>query len=416
MTALLPAAAVASSCRSGENHVGARLVRDSAGARIVENRAAQWSDAEAWAIGATPLFRILGTDGSETNLLIDPTSIAVDSRGRIIVADGNTAGWHSILVYDQEGAFLFRAGREGQGPGEFRQLWWASAYRGDSIIGFDQATDRVSVFGPSGRYAREVAAPRLSTRRGPRGSMGFTAGVDGAYADGFFLAYPSGYFEGLEGPGLGWTYHELLRLDPDGATWDTLGTFKVLLNRWDGTQQRQVSFSPYPFHAPWGQSLYYGLGDSFEIRRYGPLGQVELIIRKEHAHRPVTEELRRQFIEWLAGRMSGSVPATEAMVERMRRQLEEAPFADTLPAFSHGFVDTEGYLWVENFRWVGDIERAPVASPTVWSIFDHAGVWLGDLETPAGLIVRAATRDRVYGFVVDEFDVKEIEVYPLSRR
>jgi len=61
------------------------------------------------------------------------------------------------------------------------------------------------------------------------------------------------------------------------------------------------------------------------------------------------------------------------------------------------------------------VERAPEVKPAVWSIFDSTGSWLGDLEAPAGLIVREATKERVYGFVVDEFDVKQIDVYELTR-
>ena len=185
-------------------------------------------------------------------------------------------------------------------------------------------------------------------------------------------------------------------------------------SEWDGERQRQLGFSPYPFHAVHGQSLYYGLGEAFEVERLGPNGDVELVIRKRQPRRPVTDELKEQQIAWITQRMSGSVRATPAMIERTRRQLEDRPWADSLPAFSHGFVDKLGYLWVENFRWTG-IERAPVPGPALWSVFDSTGVWLGDVETPPGLVIRTATEERVFGFVSDSLDVMEIEVYELSR-
>ncbi|MEQ8330059.1 MAG: 6-bladed beta-propeller [Longimicrobiales bacterium] len=415
---LFTAVAAITACGTANDDTTAQLpatqVRDSAGARVVENARPTWSEDEAWRVGPEPVVRILGSDGGGENLLLDPISLDVDPDGRIIVADGDQAGWDAILVYDRDGRFLFQAGREGEGPGEFGQLWWASAYRGDSIVGFDMATDRLNVFSPEGEFVRQVPRLGLPRRTGPPGTMGFTDGVDAAYDDGHFLAYPGGWFDLPEGTGLGWTKRELLRMAPDGARWDTLGTFSILEYHWDGSRQRQVLFSPYPFHAPYGQSFYYGLGESFEIRRYGPTGDLQLVIRKEHRRRPVTDELREQFLLWYTEQTTRSVQVTDAMIERTRRTFDGAPWGDSLPAFSDGFVDSEGYLWVENYRWMG-VSRAPVDGPTVWSVFDSTGVWLGDVETPPGLIVHDATEDRVYGVVVGEYDVKEIEVYPLVR-
>lgn len=53
--------------------------------------------------------------------------------------------------------------------------------------------------------------------------------------------------------------------------------------------------------------------------------------------------------------------------------------------------------------------------PTQWSGFASEGIWLGNVETPAGFILRNITQDRVLGFVIDEFDVKEIYVHSLDR-
>lgn len=75
-----------------------------------------------------------------------------------------------------------------------------------------------------------------------------------------------------------------------------------------------------------------------------------------------------------------------------------------------------GNLWVEEFRWLLPNERSPVRGPTQWSVFSAEGIWLGNVETPADFILRKITRDRILGFVIDEFDVKEIHVYSLDRR
>lgn len=104
------------------------------------------------------------------------------------------------------------------------------------------------------------------------------------------------------------------------------------------------------------------------------------------------------------------------MLERIRQSLESARFAETLPAYSAVLLDPVGDLWVEQFRWIDANERSPIASNAQWSVFDPAGVWLGNVEMPPGFILREVTEDRVLGFVIDELDAKEIHAYPLDRR
>lgn len=66
------------------------------------------------------------------------------------------AGWHRILVYDEQGTFVRHISRNGEGPCEFGQLWWAQAYRGDSIAAFDMAKETIVVLGQDGGCARTM--------------------------------------------------------------------------------------------------------------------------------------------------------------------------------------------------------------------------------------------------------------------
>lgn len=399
---------------AGDGPASAHTVRDSAGIEIVENHRPAWPEGEAWRLSGEPVYRILGADGGEENLLLDPASIDVDSRGRIIIADGNQVGWDAVLVYDSLGGFEFRAGGPGEGPGEFGQLWWASSYRGDSIVGFDMSGDEVAVFDPGGRFARQVRTPALQTPSPPQGTIGFTAGMDAAYGDGHFLAYPLGTFDVPDEPGPGWLRHRLLRLAPDGESWDTLGTFEIGQQHWDGSTQEQLWFGPYAVKAVGEDVLYFGRGDAFQIGRYDGAGRLTRIIRRTWEPRPVTDEWRSALRDWYLERMSSSPEASDEVLERVRQRFETGRFAEALPAYSHAFVDDLGYLWVEEFRWMG-VERSPVPGPARWSVFDSAGVWQAVVETPPGFILREATRDRALGFVVDELDVKEVEVYEIER-
>ncbi len=393
----------------------ASAVRDSAGVQIVESIAPLWSGSDAWRLSDEPLFIIHASDGGEENRLLDPASIDVDSRGRIIIADGNQAGWDAILVYDSTGTFIAQAGREGEGPGEFGQLWWASVYRGDSIVGFDMRGDVLAVFDPDGRFVRQIRMPPIPSAPPESGTMAFTAGIDAAYDDGSFLAYPRGRLDVSEGPGPAWRKQLLVRLAPEAKAWDTLGVFEIGQAYWTGTAEEPLWFSPYTQKAVSGDRLYFTRGDVFEFRIHDGTGQLERIVRRAHMAQPVTDQLRDLLLEWFLDRMRSSPRVSEEALAQTRQRIEGGRFAEALPAVSGPLVDSRGAIWVEEFRWMTLNERSPIDTPTQWSVFDSTGVWLGNVETPPGFILRAVTETRALGFVVDEFDVKEVHVYGLQR-
>jgi hypothetical protein len=76
--------------------------------------------------------------------------------------------------------------------------------------------------------------------------------------------------------------------------------------------------------------------------------------------------------------------------------------------------DDEGNLWVEEFRWFG-VERSPREGPATWSVFDPVGIWLGNVETPPGFILRDVSGHRALGFTVDEVGVKRAHVYRVEK-
>ena len=402
-------------CTETAPEAGSLTIWDSAGVQIVLNTEPSWVEEEAWRLSSEVLFVLHASDGTDQNQLIDPASIDVDPEGRIIIADGDQAGWHAVLLYDRDGQFLKKVGRSGEGPGEFGQLWWASAYRTDSIIGFDMSRDLVAVFDKNGEFVRQVRTPPVSTEPPARGTYGFTNGIDAAFGNGDFLGYPRGTLDISGGVGPAWYKHLLLRVRPDGEAWDTLGVFEISEQYWDGTSQEPLWFAPYAASAIWQDDFYFGTGKSFEIRRYGARGQLVRVIRKPFQPVPVDSEYKDLFREWYLGFVSSSPGMNEEALERLEVQLESARYAETLPAYSSVLVDWDGNLWVGEFQWFGGNMRSPIDEPSNWSVFDTSGVWLGDVETPSGFILTEVTDDRALGFVVDEFDVKEVHVYGIEK-
>jgi hypothetical protein len=273
---------------------------------------------------------------------------------------------------------------------------------------------RTRVFDPDGRYVRQVDTPPLVTPRTP-GIPGYVAGMAAAYGTGSFLAYPGGNIDVEAGIGPASYRHLLLRLAPDGASWDTLGVFPIDERHWDGTNVKPLWFGAIAVMAVGTDDLHFGRARSFEIERYDESGRLARIVRRVHQARPVTQSDKDDVLEWYLGMVGSSSEATPEVIERVRQDFSTANFAETLPPYSHMLVDDERNLWVEEFRWFPGIDRSPIQGPATWSMFDPEGIWLGTVETPPGFILRDVARDRALGFRVDDLGVKIAEVYRLER-
>ncbi len=99
----------------------------------------------------------------------EPTSIAVNSKGDIIVADNNIG---RLFHFDSEGQLLNRIGSKGDKPGQFKVI--SSVYTGanDDILVTDT---RIQVFNQNGKFLQEIGSG--SKLKGQYG--GVTIDLDG---------------------------------------------------------------------------------------------------------------------------------------------------------------------------------------------------------------------------------------------
>ena len=406
-------ALVASACGGDQSRQPEALRRDSAGVTIVESIEPTWSPADRWSVDPAPLLHLAPFDGTDSTYLLDPASATLGPGGRVVVADGQDVGWHEVFVFDSSGTLQARFGGQGEGPGEFSQLWWASDYRGDSILTFDITRDRLSIFDPRGNYARSVQIPRLPEPTRVRGTSGLAAGSYGSFGDGDFLVYPHGT-TAVAGDGLARLSHLLLRTDPDGETWDSLGVFPVTQFAWDGRQQTQLWYAPWVSVAVADTGFWVGPGESFEISHFAGSGALTRIVRRSYEPRPVGASERTMMIDWFLEMVGGSGENTPEVMQRYEQQFADAQFAEFVAPYSKVLTDPSGNLWVEEFRWF-DTQRSPIPGPIVWSVFDSEGVWLGQIEAPAGLAITSVANDRVAGVVRNDLGVAHVQVHRLHK-
>src|SRR5690606_20804644 len=83
-----------------------------------------------------------------------PFDATVDSNGRYWMAFFR----HPLMVFDQEGRFIREVGSIGDGPGELANPYLLDAV-GDSVVVFEVARRRLTVFGPDFRFVRSLQFP-----------------------------------------------------------------------------------------------------------------------------------------------------------------------------------------------------------------------------------------------------------------
>lgn len=105
------------------------------------------------------------------------------------------------------------------------------------------------------------------------------------------------------------------------------------------------------------------------------------------------------------------MPAEYADHDRERYQgtfWEQVPLPETLPAFERFLTDDDGHLWVQQYR----LERE---SAYFGWVFDPAGRWLREIETPAGGRVTQIGTDFILGVWTDELAGQQVRIIQLVK-
>lgn len=134
--------------------------------------------------------------GEEFMMFHSELDLAVDSELNIYVLDIKN---HRLLKFDKEGNFIWKAGRRGQGPGEFRNPFTVKISPSAEICVLDYPF-HIHLFDNQGKYKRTINLEgrcsdfyfltdrRLLISRGTKGQMGFVAeyySIEGEFLEKF---------------------------------------------------------------------------------------------------------------------------------------------------------------------------------------------------------------------------------------
>jgi hypothetical protein len=372
-------------------------VTDSAGVTIVTNTSPAHPGEAAYRIAEEPLLDIGGDEAAGGSVELERVAgLVLMPDGGLVVADERAS---QILRVDATGRVLWRMGRAGDGPGEFRGI--ASVGRGpaDSVWVFDFGNRRVTVVGPDGAPARSIGI--TAALSAPR--------VVGWLDDGTFVVRE---VWGLRPPsaraatGLIRDPAAVVRLPDGGSEVDTIGVFPgrefwMTVENGRGVMNTPL-FSRNTVAAISGSTVVVGDQAAFDLRVFDRTGTLLRSIRVDGIDLTIDEQMVERATDALLE------PIPEADRPAAREWLSAMPGSPSRPAFDRMIVTGTGEIWVSE-------NVPPPLEPRAWYVLDAEGRWLGIVRAPARFAIESVEADRVAGIWRDEFDVEHARIYALDR-
>ncbi|MFV1985687.1 MAG: 6-bladed beta-propeller [Gemmatimonadota bacterium] len=357
--------------------------------------------ASSWSLSVEPALTIGEVDGASEYLFQQIVRARLMPDGRIAVAD---AGLSTVRVYGTGGEFVVEMGGAGEGPGEFanlRDIWIPSP---DIIAAFDPRALRVTRFRTDGTLvdSRHLVPP--GNQQIPGGTLDVFLGAfdDGSIATGFLAGGG-----GLEPGVITEDRFFLVRFDAAGSFANLMGE-ETFFHRtgFSGGGGAPVPFSPRPYAAVFGDSLYFSDGSRPEIEVRDWRGNVSRTIAL-----PVGSTNVNAAFAALEAELG-----TEGFytVERLR----ESPRPDVIPHIAGMLVDDAGYIWARAYDAPRDALWFPAGSRRfggTWWVIDPAGEHVATVEMPDNFKPLDIRGDRIAGLTRDELDVERVAVHTIDR-
>lgn len=381
-----------SACSDAEPESRLMTVRDSADVRIVEH-AAEATPAAQWTIDLAaaaefampedeaPLYRV-----SEALRLGD---------GRVVAAD---AGNNRLVVFEADGPVSSTFGREGDGPGEFRNMLVMRPWIADSLVVWDDRARRVSVITPEATFARSFSLTL------PEGVP--FARVLGVYPDGSFLGMSFTNMGRRPLAGLQRAPIRLHHFTPDGTSAATVGEVPGTEAFYTTDASGQVGLYPPHFyrsgHHLASDRLLVAPNDRWELTFRSAEGEAVQVVRWLKPPTPVTADAVATSLERLMER------TPEARRGATRAVAGELDIHETMPAFDDVFYDRLGRVWLQAYDPSGgDLSE--------WTVVGPAGELIAGTTVPRGLQFRDAGPDWALVRVLDELGVERLLLATIER-
>ena len=389
LSSLLLIAAIG--CSGSSDSPEAPVVRDSAGVRIVEYTsiptlpAMSLPDAPALQLGV-----LQGDTAQEFGYVWSATRLR---DGTIVVADATAS---QVRAFGPEGTLRWISGREGDGPGEYRNIGWVREH-GDSIAVFDRSLRRLTILSSDGEM-RRVVNPELTPD-------GLSPSVISVLPDGSMIISATTQLTPNIPPGIN-------RPPISASLYSPGGTFTRSVASISGPEWVLMAvdarrlLAPRVFGANGAVAAASGMiavaeTERFEIRTLDASGALRGILRVLQEPRAVTGEDVQRYREY---RLGQEPDATRH--PRIEREVDALPFPDHHPSLRRIHLDRASRLWVEEYR-------LPWESQSSFLVFDGGGELLRQIRLPADHLLLEAGPGYLLLRATDELGVQYVRLYEM---
>jgi hypothetical protein len=327
---------------------------------------AQPVGAQRITIDPRPALSISGTSADGANIFGRIAGATRLADGTTVVGD---ASENTLVFFNSSGQLTRRAGRRGQGPGEFQMLRSVRQCARDSLFAVDASGSRVSVFSVAGDFVRQFSLPAGTSFASCSMERTLALLRTGAAAQPTERAVQ-------------WQLRvPLLLADTRGTVTRNLDTVLVGEIAVSGNGWLPRPGAPSASVALGDDRVVVCPGDSAGLATYSVQEGTRL---PSVALRVALRVPSRRFVERTADRQTAAIPAG-AFRDSLRQRLLRIPAAEYLPPCSKVLMDPQRNLWV--------VLSQPGDSVTVFRVFGRDNRVLGDVTVPAELDVQEIGSD-----------------------
>lgn len=353
------------------------------------NSRAEIAELPRWTLDTVPDVSIGVLDGDAVEVFGSIRAGVLGPHG-IYVLDGS---FNELRVFDESGGHVMSLGRDGEGPGEFRNPTGLMVGPDSTITVWDRSLRRLTVFGHEGDILR-TASVRQSFLNPTLASVS----SDGSFVISDFRYPPTGVSEEGVGSLVLTTYAS------DGQFLDTL---QVLIGPWvTGVDGLGKPFANPDLSGAGHGHVWVLRVDSALIVRLGPEGDTLETVPWEPLDREVTDA----DLDARAAFDAEVIRDPDRRAARVRRIRQPGFAAARHPVATRMETDGVGRVWiVERENW-------PNIDSPAWLVFGDSGRVAGRWQEPLeSLSLLDADESTALVLVSDDLGVQRVEVRRILR-